>query len=97
VDDLVLTNLDRLAGLPSVRAAVAYEVDGETVTDLPLPADREAQAALTRRVVQARPVHADFPAADDAFLALVDAVHPVTALSRGPTFADKFDRLTTNL
>jgi adenylosuccinate synthase len=51
-DELAITKLDVLRGLPAIRVAVAYEIDGRRVEDFP--------ASLTAQR-SARPVYRDFP------------------------------------
>ncbi|MCU0725354.1 MAG: adenylosuccinate synthase [Planctomycetes bacterium] len=51
-DELAITKLDVLRGLPEIRMAVAYEIDGRHVTDFP---------ASLRAQRTARPVYRDFP------------------------------------
>jgi len=68
VDWLAITNLDRLAGLESVKVCTAYESDEgrEVLRDLPLgegaaSVSFEARAALTARLSRCRPVYSEFP------------------------------------
>lgn len=70
VDDLVISNLDRLAGLPLVRLCGEYQAaDGTLVGAIPaltehIPASPEGRAASRRRtdwVSACRPIYREFP------------------------------------
>lgn len=105
VDWLAITNLDRLAGLASVRACVAHDPgDGsEILRDLPRgedPAALDARAAQTARLARCRPVYTElpgWPSASDpaalAFLRFLEAPSalgiPVGMTSWGPRADDK--------
>ncbi|RFU37607.1 adenylosuccinate synthetase [Actinomadura logoneensis] len=89
VDGLALTHLDVAAARPDLRICRAYAMDGGTVRRLPVAAahDLERQAALTRRLLSARPVLE--PLGDP--VAEVEAAlgAPVVLRSHGPTADDK--------
>lgn len=66
LDQLVVTNLDRLAGLPEVRMCHEYRApDGHTVADIPLTVpmtdDREKSRARTRWLSECRPCYRRYP------------------------------------
>ncbi len=58
-DMIALTHLDTAADHPELRICRGYDIDGEKVTRLPVgPAgDLNAQKALTRRLLRARPLY----------------------------------------
>lgn len=105
VDWLAITNLDRLAGLASVRVCTAHDPgDGsEILRDLPRcedPAALDARSALTARLSRLRPVYAELPgwrSASDpaarAFLRFLETPAalgiPVGMTSWGPRAGDK--------
>jgi adenylosuccinate synthase len=94
IDELAITNLDRLAGRASVRVCTAYETgDGDEIwRDLPSWDDAaavslDARAALTARLSRCCPVYTDLPgwrAADDpaaeAFLCFLESPAALGAL-----------------
>ncbi|MCP2338635.1 adenylosuccinate synthetase [Actinomadura rupiterrae] len=89
VDGLALTHLDIAAQRPDLGICRAYAMDGETVRRLPLnPArDLDRQAALTERLLKARPL---VDKMDDPVAAVEDALGaPVVLRSHGPTANDK--------
>lgn len=68
VDWLAITNLDRLAGLESVKVCMAYASDEgrEVLRDLPVGEDAvsmsfEARAAWTAQLSRCRPVYTELP------------------------------------
>ena len=87
-DGLAVTHLDVAGARPDLRACRAYDVDGERVGRLAAgPPDLDRQAALTRRLLRARPVYAPL---GDPVETIEDALRtPVVLRSYGPTSADK--------
>lgn len=93
VDGLALTHLD-LAD-PRLRICAGYRTpDGPVERLTPGPAgDLDRQAALTARLLTARPVYRDDPAPTDWAAAVEQTLGtPVVLTSHGPTAADKRDR-----
>ncbi|QXJ26919.1 adenylosuccinate synthetase [Actinomadura graeca] len=93
VDGLAVTHLDVAGARPDLRLCHAYEMDGERVARLPAgpadagPAGLDRQAALTRRLLAARPVYRPL---DDPVEAVEDALGARVVLrSYGPASADK--------
>ncbi|MFB4307994.1 adenylosuccinate synthetase [Actinomadura sp. GTD37] len=88
VDGLAVTHLDVAGARPDLRACRAYDVDGERVERLAAgPPDLARQAALTRRLLRARPVYAPL---GDPVETIGDALRaPVVLRSHGPASADK--------
>ena len=92
VDELVITSVDRVLPLPSVRVCTAYERGGEVISDLPSPAavttpgERES---LTRALAASTPRCEELAPADlIPFLESSLARH-VDVVSTGPTAAHK--------
>jgi len=87
---LALTHLDVAAARDDLRVCGAYELDGERVERLPPgPAgDLDRQAALTRRLLRARPVYDRVACGWVGTVAGALGV-PVALGSFGPTAADK--------
>ncbi|GAA1811758.1 adenylosuccinate synthetase [Actinomadura chokoriensis] len=87
-DGLAVTHLDVAGARPDLRVCRAYDLDGERVERLETgPPDLDRQAALTRRLLRARPVHAPL---GDPVETIEDALGaPVVLRSYGPTSADK--------
>jgi len=88
VDGLAVTHLDVAGARPDLRACRAYEMDGERVERLGAgPPDLDRQAALTRRLLRARPVYGPL---GDPVETVEDALRaPVVLRSHGPASADK--------
>ncbi|MFA1547367.1 adenylosuccinate synthetase [Actinomadura chokoriensis] len=88
VDGLAVTHLDVAGARPDLRACLAYDLDGERVERLETgPPDLARQAALTRRLLRARPVYAPL---GDPVETVEDALRaPVVLRSYGPASADK--------
>ncbi|MFC4051224.1 adenylosuccinate synthetase [Actinomadura syzygii] len=88
-DGLAVTHLDVAGARPDLRVCVAYELGGARVGRLDAgPPDLDRQAALTRRLLTARPVYEPLggrPA--ERIEELLDL--PVVLRSYGPTAADK--------
>lgn len=88
VDGLAVTHLDVAGARPDLRVCVAYEIDGRLVGRLETAApDLDRQAALTRRLLTARPV---CTALGNTVETIEDVLRtPVVLGSYGPTSADK--------
>ncbi|NKZ05691.1 adenylosuccinate synthetase [Actinomadura latina] len=88
VDGLAVTHLDVAGARPDLRVCRAYDVDGDRVGRLAAgPPDLGRQAALTRRLLRARPVYAPL---GDPVATVEDALGaPVVLRSYGPASADK--------
>ncbi|MFA1539164.1 adenylosuccinate synthetase [Actinomadura monticuli] len=88
VDGLAVTHLDVAGARPDLRACRAYTMDGGRVERLEAgPPDLDRQAALTRRLLRARPVYGPL---GDPVETVEDALGaPVVLRSHGPTAADK--------
>ncbi|MEU1619706.1 adenylosuccinate synthetase [Streptomyces sp. NPDC005722] len=91
VDALAVTHLDAPRRVPWLRLVRAYDT-GETRLPTGPPGDLARQAALTERLLKARPARWDVPGPDPA--AWTEAVGealgaPVVLESHGPTAADK--------
>ncbi|MGI5168539.1 adenylosuccinate synthetase [Spirillospora sp. CA-253888] len=84
VDALAVTHLDVAEARDDLLVCRAYDIGGERVERLPVgpPGDLERQAALTRRLLAARPVYEPFTRIED----VVDA--PVVMRSYGPRRSD---------
>jgi adenylosuccinate synthase len=99
VDALALTNLDRLAGLPAIKACTAYEVDGLVIHDLPTVDDRDALTALLERCRPVYTVLRGWRSAGDAeaeaFVRFLESPAGlgtrVTTLSWGPRAGDQME------
>lgn len=101
VDGLVLTCLDRLAGIGPLAVCTAYRApDGRTLHTLdPPPDDREAQARRTAALMACRPALRREPGWDDDGLpaaavryarSLADALElPLAGLAAGATAEDR--------
>lgn len=91
VDAIALTHLDVVDRRADLRAAVAYELDGEPMCPpRPGPAgDLARQERLTRLLLRARPRYVDVPAGGWPELVASVCDAPVVVVSRGPTAADK--------
>ena len=89
-DGLAITCLDRLPA-QGWRAATAYAhaPTGARVTTLVPPADRDAQAALTRTVLASRPVYETFDGAELPERVAAATGLPILLESRGPAAGDK--------
>ncbi|WP_240810070.1 adenylosuccinate synthetase [Actinomadura sp. WMMA1423] len=88
VDGLAVTHLDVAGARPDLRVCRSYEMDGERVGRLETgPPDLDRQAALTRRLLAARPVYAPLGDPVDTIEGALGA--PVVLRSYGPTSADK--------
>lgn len=89
-DGLAITCLDRLPA-HGWRAATAYvhAPSGARMTTLPRPPDRDAQAALTRTVLDSRPIYETFDGAELPERVAAAAGRPILLESYGPTAADK--------
>ncbi|GAA1889650.1 adenylosuccinate synthetase [Actinomadura bangladeshensis] len=87
-DGLAVTHLDVAGARPDLRVCPAYELDGERIERLETgPPDLDRQAALTRRLLRARPVLAPL---GDPVETIEDALGaPVVLRSYGPASADK--------
>ncbi|CNF92381.1 adenylosuccinate synthetase [Mycobacterium tuberculosis] len=87
-DGLAVTHLDVAGARPGLRVCRAYALDGERVGRLETgPPDLDRQAALTRRLLRARPVYAPL---GDPVETVEDALGaPVVLRSYGPASADK--------
>ncbi|XRQ03386.1 adenylosuccinate synthetase [Actinomadura welshii] len=87
-DGLAVTHLDVAGARPDLRVCRAYDMDDERVGRLEIgPPDLERQAALTRRLLKARPVYAPLGRPVET---VEDALGtPVVLRSHGPTSADK--------
>ncbi|TDD66073.1 adenylosuccinate synthetase [Actinomadura darangshiensis] len=88
VDGLAVTHLDVAGARPDLRVCLSYDMDGEQVGRLETgPPDLHRQAALTARLLKARPVYAPLgPPAET----IEDALQtPVVLHSYGPTSAGK--------
>jgi adenylosuccinate synthase len=87
-DGLAVTHLDVAGARPDLRACRAYDLDGERIERLEAgPPDLHRQAALSRRLLRARPVYA--PLADPV-ATVEDALRtPVVVRSYGPVSTDK--------
>lgn len=104
VDRLVLTNLDRLDDIPTLRVCHEYiDESGQSVTELPAASERARSRARTAWLNACRPRYREYPGWRqarvrpvqlDAFLDGLQAPtglgRDVSALSFGPTAADKF-------
>jgi adenylosuccinate synthase len=91
VDALAVTHLDAPARCPQLRLVRAYDT-GETRLPTAPPGDLARQAALTARLLEARPARWDVPGPDPAAWsqAVGEALGaPVVLESHGPTAADK--------
>ncbi|TYK48080.1 adenylosuccinate synthetase [Actinomadura decatromicini] len=88
-DGLAVTHLDVAGARPELRVCVAYELGGARVGRLDSgPPDLDRQAALTRRLVTARPVYE--PLGGRPVERIEDLLGlPVVLRSYGPTAADK--------
>ncbi|GAA0592024.1 adenylosuccinate synthetase [Actinomadura livida] len=87
-DGLAVTHLDVAGACPDLRACVAYETDGGRVERLPAgPPDLDRQAALTRRLLRARPVYAPLGRPVETIEGLLRT--PVVLRSHGPAPGDK--------
>ncbi|MEV4006463.1 adenylosuccinate synthetase [Actinomadura sp. NPDC049753] len=88
VDGLAVTHLDVAGARPDLRVCRSYEMDGGRVGRLETgPPDLDRQAALTRRLLAARPVYAPL---GDPVETIEDALGaPVVLRSHGPTSTDK--------
>ncbi|MGW2308536.1 adenylosuccinate synthetase, partial [Actinomadura luteofluorescens] len=88
VDGLAVTHLDVAGARPDLRVCHSYEIDGERVGRLESgPPDLDRQAALTRRLLAARPVYAPL---GNAVETIEDALGaPVVLRSHGPASTDK--------
>lgn len=102
VDGLVLTHLDRLAGLPALRVCETWHIPGEPAPlreIAPFASESlDARAAFTRRLVSARPGWREFPdpgAADPTKIAeyvkwiAAEIVVPLAATASGPRATDQ--------
>ncbi|URN00212.1 adenylosuccinate synthetase [Actinomadura madurae] len=88
VDGLAVTHLDVAGARPDLRVCLSYEMDGERVGRLETgPPDLDRQAALTERLLRARPVYAPLGEAVETIEDVSGA--PVVLRSHGPTAADK--------
>ncbi len=87
-DGLAVTHLDVAGARPDLRVCRAYDLDGERTERLEAgPPDLDRQAALTRRLLRARPVYAPL---GDPVATVEDALGtPVVLRSYGPSSADK--------
>ncbi|WP_431963998.1 adenylosuccinate synthetase [Actinacidiphila sp. bgisy160] len=91
VDALAVTHLDAPRRCPQLRLVRAYDT-GETRLPTAPPGDLGRQAALTERLLTARPARWDVPGPDPGAWsqAIGDALGaPVVLESHGPTAADK--------
>ncbi|TDC89466.1 adenylosuccinate synthetase [Actinomadura sp. 7K507] len=87
-DGLAVTHLDVAGARPDLRACLAYEMDGERAGRLETgPPDLDRQAALTRRLLRARPVYAPLGRAAETIEDVLRT--PVVLRSHGPSAADK--------
>ncbi|MDX2854274.1 adenylosuccinate synthetase [Streptomyces sp. PA03-3a] len=91
VDALALTHLDAPRRCPRLRLVRAYDTAGALAPTVP-PGDLGGRAALTERLLKARPARWDVPGPDPA--AWSEAVGevlgaPVVLESHGPTASDK--------
>ncbi|GLW64920.1 adenylosuccinate synthetase [Actinomadura rubrobrunea] len=92
VDALAVTHLDVARARGDLRYCHAYEIGGRRVRRLPAgpPGDLRRQAALTERLMAARPVYADLT---DAVAVIEETLAaPVVLCSYGPTADDKEER-----
>jgi adenylosuccinate synthase len=88
VDGLAVTHLDVAGARPDLRVCHSYEMDGERVGRLETgPPDLDRQAALTRRLLTARPVYAPLGRPVETIEAALGA--PVVLRSHGPASTDK--------
>ncbi|MDL4771309.1 MULTISPECIES: adenylosuccinate synthetase [Thermomonosporaceae] len=93
VDALAVTHLDVANARSDLRLCSAYDMDGELVHRLPTgppggaPGGLERQAALTDRLMRARPVYRPLP--DPVQAIEEEAGAPVVLRSYGPTAGDK--------
>ncbi|WP_433468346.1 adenylosuccinate synthetase [Spirillospora sp. CA-128828] len=88
VDGLAVTHLDVAGARPDLRVCLSYDMDAGRVGRLETgPPDLDRQAALTARLLKARPVYAPFgPSAET----IEDVLRvPVVLRSHGPSAADK--------
>lgn len=82
--ELAVTKLDVLSGLPALRIAVAYELDGERVTDFPAEWGSEVLA-------RCRPVYEELP----GWSAELGAVRARTALpAEARAYLERIEALT---
>ncbi len=91
-DGFVMTNLDVLTGFPELRCAVAYEVDGQRVTEFPAGTDLsrvtpvyESRPGWTEDISGVREME-DLPATARDYVAWIEDLvgAPVVMLSVGP-------------
>ncbi|MEU8303962.1 adenylosuccinate synthetase [Actinomadura sp. NPDC048955] len=88
VDGLAVTHLDVAGARPDLRVCHSYEIDGQRVGRLESgPPDLDRQAALTRRLLAARPVYAPLGDAVETIEGALGA--PVVLRSHGPASTDK--------
>ncbi|HIG11198.1 MAG: adenylosuccinate synthase [bacterium] len=92
-ESLVMTNLDVLSGFPELRAAVAYDCDGERLEDFPAftPLERfspifESHPGWTEDITGVREF-ADLPPAAQSYVTWIEEIvgRPISMLSVGPS------------
>ncbi|MFI0407290.1 adenylosuccinate synthetase [Actinomadura sp. 3N508] len=88
VDGLAVTHLDVAGARPDLRVCLEYEIDGERVGRLEAgPPDLDRQAALTHRLLRARPGYAPLGRAEETIEDVLRT--PVVLRSYGPAASAK--------